>query len=158
MNYIKIMKLPLTSVCFVMAISFILSGCQTLDIRGQYIDDTTLKQVENTRISKLEVENVLGTPTITPDYSPGTWYYVQRIVTKKAWFNPKVVEQRVVKVTFDKNDFLKEVVVLANSHKDIHIIGEYTKARGTELNPIQKFAKNIGRFNKTTDGKKKRKK
>ena len=152
------MRLPITSVYFIIAISFILSGCQTLDIRGQYIDDAALKQVENQRMSKSEVENVLGTPTIVPNYSADTWYYVQRILARRAWFNPTVVEQRVVKVKFDKNDFLEEVVVLANSQKEINIIGEYTKARGTELNPIQKFVKNIGRFNKTTDGKKKRKK
>jgi outer membrane protein assembly factor BamE (lipoprotein component of BamABCDE complex) len=157
MNYIKIIKLPLASLYFIIAISLILSGCKTLDIRGQYVDDATLKRVENTRASKSEVENILGTPMMIPDYSPDTWYYVQRIVAKKAWFNPKVVEQRVVKVTFDNNYYLKEVIVLADSHKDINIIGQYTKAHGTELNPIQKFVKNIGRFNKATEGKKKRK-
>ena len=36
-------------------------------------------------------------------------------------------------------------------------MGEYTKTYGTELNGLQKFVKNIGRFNKTTEGKKKKK-
>jgi hypothetical protein len=35
---------------------------------------------------------------------------------------------------------------------------DYTKTSGTDQNGIQKFVKNIGKFNPTTEGRKKRKK
>ncbi len=152
------MKLSIARVYFIISALLILSGCQTLDIRGQYIEDATLKQVKNKKLSKFEVENSLGTPTIIPNYSPDTWYYIQRILSRRAWFDPKVVEQRIVKVKFDKHGFLEEVTLIEDSQKELNIISEYTKAHGTELNPVQKFVKNMGRFNKTTDGRKKQRK
>ena len=49
-------------------------------------------------------------------------------------------------------------MLLNDSHnEEINIISEYTKTYGTELNGLQKFVKNIGRFNPSTDGKKKSK-
>ncbi|MGL4226287.1 MAG: outer membrane protein assembly factor BamE, partial [Rickettsia sp.] len=60
-----------------------------------------------------------------------------------------------VKITFDANNFMQEIVVIDDSHKqDIEMVREYTRTYGTELNGLQKFVKNLGRFNKTTDGNK----
>ena len=92
------MILSVNSLFVTVATLFLLSSCQTLDIRGQYVDDTTVKEIEHKKLNKLEIENALGTPTIIPNYSTDTWYYIQRILARRAWFDPKVVEQRIVKV------------------------------------------------------------
>jgi outer membrane protein assembly factor BamE (lipoprotein component of BamABCDE complex) len=135
-----------------------LSNCQKIESRGQYVDDNLLPKLENNRLSKSQVEDLIGTPTIIPDYTPNTWYYVQRSSSQRAWFEPKILDQRIVKVVFNKDNIIEEVVVLNDSHQnDINIISEYTKTYGTELNGVQKFARNIGRFNATTTGKKKKK-
>ena len=137
----------------------LLPGCKTIDIRGQYVDDNAISQLENKQLTKTEVVNLIGTPTVEPDYSPDTWYYIQRSLSRRAWFDPKVIEQRILRIKFNKNDVIEEVLLLNDSHKDeINVISEYTKTYGTELNGIQKFVRNIGRFNKTTDGKTKKKK
>jgi len=136
-----------------------LSNCQTIETRGQVIDDSLLPQLENKKLSKEEVTELLGTPTIIPDYIPNSWYYVQRTLARRAWFAPRVIEQKIIKIKFDKNDMLEEVIAINDTHKEnINIVSEYTKTYGTELNSVQKFVKNIGRFNKTTDGSKKKKK
>ena len=130
---------------------FPLSSCQTIENRGQSIDSLTLKQLESKKLNKIEVVELIGTPTIIPKYSQNTWYYVERVMSQRAWLNPKIVRQKIVKITFD-NNIMQEVVIINDSHKqDIEIIREYTKTYGTELNGIQKFVKNLGRFNKTTD-------
>ncbi|WP_341756158.1 MULTISPECIES: outer membrane protein assembly factor BamE [unclassified Candidatus Tisiphia] len=134
-----------------------LCSCQTIESRGQYVDDNLLDTLKEKRFNKSKVEDLIGTPTIIPDYTPNTWYYVQRSLARRAWFEPKVMEQKIVKITFNKKNVIEEVLVLSDSHKDdITIMGEYTKTYGTELNGLQKFVKNIGRFNKTTEGKKKK--
>ncbi|MCC8417795.1 MAG: outer membrane protein assembly factor BamE [Rickettsia endosymbiont of Bryobia graminum] len=136
-----------------------LSNCQTIESRGQAIDDTMIPKLENKHLSKSEVEDLVGTPTIIPDYTSNTWYYVHRSLSRRAWFEPKVIEQKIVRITFDRNNITQEVIVLNNIHKnDLRIISECTKTYGTELNGLQKFVRNIGRFNKTTEGKKKKKK
>ena len=152
------MKFFLAQIFLVPSILFLLCSCQTIESRGQFIDNNLLSTLETRKLNKAGVEDLIGTPTIVPDYTPNTWYYVQRSLSKRAWFKPKVIEQRIVKITFNQNDLIEEVQLLNDSHNDdIHIISEYTKTYGTELNGLQKFVKNIGRFNKTTSGKKKSK-
>jgi outer membrane protein assembly factor BamE (lipoprotein component of BamABCDE complex) len=93
-----------------------------------------------------------------PDYNPNTWYYVQRSLARRAWFEPKVIEQRIVEIKFN-NDVVSNVLLLKDEHVEgISNVGEYTQTYGTEASGLQKFVRNIGRFNKTTDGKNKRKK
>jgi outer membrane protein assembly factor BamE (lipoprotein component of BamABCDE complex) len=143
----------------VFASILILTGCQTIDIRGQYVEDAAIAQLQTRTMTKAEVVNLIGTPTIVPDYTPNTWYYVQRSLARRAWFDPKVIEQRIVEVRFNNKDVVSEVLVLNDLQIDeIKSSSEYTKTYGTEANDIQKFVRNIGRFNKTTDGKKKGKK
>ncbi|ABE04207.1 cell envelope protein SmpA [Rickettsia bellii] len=134
---------------------FSLSGCQTIENRGQSIDDSALTKLEAKKLSKTEVVELIGTPTMIPEYSQDTWYYVERVMSQRAWLNPKIVKQRIVKITFDSRNLMQEIVVIDDSHRhDIETISEYTKTYGTELNGLQKFVKNLGRFNKTTGGNK----
>ncbi|MGI4776287.1 MAG: outer membrane protein assembly factor BamE, partial [Janthinobacterium lividum] len=66
-----------------------LFGCQTIDTRGQYVDDASITQLENKNLTKEQVIELIGTPTIIPDYNPDTWYYIQRLLARKAWLTPK---------------------------------------------------------------------
>ena len=101
---------------------------------------------------------LIGTPTYVPDYSKNTWYYIQRSLAKRAWFNPKVIKQRIVKVVFN-GDKVQEAGLLNDSqNEEISTQSSYTQTYGTQQNGVQKFVKNIGRFNKTTDGTKRKKK
>lgn len=143
---------------FGILIFLLLSGCQTIETRGQFIDNTLLSRLETQKLNKSEVTELIGSPTIIPDYSPNSWYYIERTMSKRAWFNPKVEQQRIVRVTFDTRNLVQEVIVINDSHKeDIEVIREYTKTYGTELNGLQKFVKNFGRFNATTKNSKKKK-
>ncbi len=133
----------------------ILSGCQTIYSRGQYVDDSQVDSLMKTRMTKEEVVEMLGSPTIVPDYTENTWYYAQRSLGYRAFFAPKIISQRIVKIDFVKNTTDK-VEVFNNTHThDILVTEEYTKSPGTERNPIQSFVRNFGKFNKSKKTKKK---
>lgn len=137
----------------------ILSGCKVIEIRGQYVDDDALNRLDDKKMNKAEVVDLIGTPTIIPDYSSNVWCYMQRSLSRRAWFEPKIVEQRIVKVVFNNKNLVDEVVLLQNSQDEaIKVSSLYTKTYGTELNAMQKFIKNIGRFNKGKSGTTGRKK
>ncbi len=136
----------------------ILSGCQTIEVRGQFVSDNAVEEINNKKLSKEEVSNLVGTPTYVPDYTSNTWYYIQRSLSKRAWFEAKIVTQRVVKVTFNKDKVIEATLLTDMQNENITTHNHYTKTHGTEQNGIQKFVKNIGRFNKTTDGSNRRKK
>ncbi len=149
---------PLIKIFF-LVIFTLLSGCQSVDVRGQFVSDNAIEEINSKKLKQDEIIDLIGTPTYVPEYSHNTWYYIQRSLTKRAWFDPKVVEQRIVKIVFNENGKAIEATLLTVMHdENLRVESKYTKTHGTEQNNIQKFVKNIGRFNKTTDGKKKRQK
>lgn len=135
-----------------------ISGCQSIDVRGQFVSDNAINQVNSEKPTQEGLIAMIGTPTYIPDYSPNTWYYIQRSLARKAWFDPKVEQQRIVKITFTKNKRVCEAILLENSQNEAIVANSaFTKTYGTEQSSIQKFVKNIGRFNQTTNGSSRRK-
>lgn len=134
----------------------ILSSCKSIDSRGQYIDDEHVRKLVNTSLTKDEVISLIGSPTMTPDYSSSTWYYVNMNIARKTWTMPKVKSERLVKITFAGNR-VSTVEVLDDSYsKEVRVAKDYTVSKGTELNSLQRFVKNFGRFNKSSKKKKHR--
>jgi outer membrane protein assembly factor BamE (lipoprotein component of BamABCDE complex) len=147
----------ITKIILILIVSFSFTGCQTVDVHGQFIDNKTIEQLETTRLTKEQVIELVGTPTAVPEYSNDTWYYIQRSIAKRAWFSPRVSEQRIVKITFQDNYVNSIEVLQEDETHEIQVVKEYTKNYGTELNGVQKFIKNIGRFNQTSNSKSKKK-
>lgn len=151
------MKSTFTKIFLAFTTIFLLNGCQSIDVQGQYIDDKLISQLQNNKMTKNEVVDLIGTPSIVSSYDEDTWYYPQRSISKRAWSSPKVVEQRVVELTFN-DDIIKQVILLENTHLDnfkplsIITISESEE----EKSFTNKFFGNIGRFNKKKIAKKKR--
>ncbi|AFE54597.1 outer membrane protein assembly factor BamE [Rickettsia typhi] len=151
------MKTFITCIFSILAF-FALNSCKTIENRGASIDDTELVKLESKKLNKMEIIELIGTPTMVPEYSQNTWYYVERVMSQRAWLNPKIQKQKIIKITFDSNNLMKELIVIDDSHReDIEIVREYTKTHGTELNGLQKFVQNLGRFNNTTHKNKNKK-
>ena len=106
-------------------------------------------------MSKEEVQDLIGTPTIYDEnIAPESWYYVQRTMSTRAFFEPTVLEQKITRVDFDPQGYSKDVSVIENSHREgIIIEKEYNRTKGTEMNQFQKFFRNFGRFSKGKSGK-----
>ena len=154
----KLLTFPFTKLFFLVIFLF-LGGCQSVDVRGQFVSDSAIEEINAKKLNQDQVVELIGSATYIPEYSPNNWYYIQRSQTKRAWFDPKVVEQRIVKINFTKNGKVIEAILLSDiQEENITIDANYTKTKGTEQTGVQKFVKNIGRFNKTTDGKKKQQK
>ncbi len=133
----------------------ILTGCQTIYSRGQYIDDQQLELLMKKNMTKEEVTSLVGSPNLIPDYTPDTWYYAQRSLSYRAWFTPKVIAQRIVMVQFE-NEKTVEVEVFNEEHvNEIMVVKEYTKSLGNDKTNLQRFVHNLGRFNKAKKAKKK---
>lgn len=142
-----------------LALVSLMSGCQSIDVRGQFVSDGAIEEINAKKLNQEEIITLIGTPTYVPEYSPNTWYYIQRSMARRAWFEAKVIEQRIVKITFNSHGRAIEAALISNMHEEnVNIESRYTKSAGTDKTNLQKFVRNIGRFNKTTDGKKRQKK
>lgn len=146
-------------VLLTISILIMIAGCQRIEVRGQFISDEAIKEINAKQLNKDQLISMIGNPTYIPDYTENTWYYIQRSMSKKAWFDPKVVKQRIVKIVFSGKKSVATAELLKNMHNEkITALDVYTKTRGTERTGIQKFVKNIGRFNKSADKRSKKNK
>lgn len=128
----------------------ILSGCKTVNSKGQFVSNEEIQVINAQKSSKDEVLELIGTPTYAPEYSPNTWYYIKRSLSRRAWLNPEIVDQRIVKIVFDKNDKVKEALLFEDTQDEsVGFNSDYTDTFGTKKSATQKFIRNIGRFNKS---------
>ncbi|MEW6451644.1 MAG: outer membrane protein assembly factor BamE [Pseudomonadota bacterium] len=122
------------------ALGFALAGCGTdyftqVYQRGYVYQEGSLEQIP-IGASQEQVLIVLGTPSTVATVSGEAFYYItQRAEQAVTFMNPKVVNQRVVAVYFDKN---RRVERLANyalkDGKIFDFVSRTTPTSGAELN------------------------
>jgi outer membrane protein assembly factor BamE (lipoprotein component of BamABCDE complex) len=142
------MKSKILTSFFIALIS--LSACKSVDITGINIKEADIQFLNTNHPTQEQVFERLGTPTIVPDYSPNIWYYVYIKTTKSTLSLPSIVEQKILKLTFNNANKLEHAAVMDNGfNNNVSSVSHVTPTPGTDASPLQEFVKNIGRFNKT---------
>jgi outer membrane protein assembly factor BamE (lipoprotein component of BamABCDE complex) len=145
-KYLQIMiYTTINKLLIVLFLSISISGCQYTRTSGELIADEQIKRIESHKMNKSQVEDELGTPSIIPDFSQDTWYYVYRKSTYRSFLKDDVKEQKVVKVNF-VNDIVAKIDIYDGLGEDVIISTDHTVTKGTYENPVQLYMKNIGRF------------
>jgi len=86
-----------------------LGGCFTSTYtHGHVITADMLNQVQ-VGSSREQVELVLGSPSTTSSLAGDAYYYISQKTATTAFFNPDIVEQRVVAVYFDEDGFVNDL-------------------------------------------------
>jgi outer membrane protein assembly factor BamE (lipoprotein component of BamABCDE complex) len=125
-----------------------LAGCSTLDQgtihRGYVFDEQTLSQVKIGAPAE-QVLGVLGTPTTTSTVGGDAWYYIsQKVEQPLPSMPPRVTQQRVYAVYFDKD---KRLTRIGNyGLEDGHVIdmtSRQTVAGGGENRLLQGMFKQL---------------
>ncbi|MFP3480214.1 outer membrane protein assembly factor BamE, partial [Burkholderia sp. SIMBA_057] len=81
-----------------------------------------------------DVADILGTPTSVGTFDQNVWYYIGQKTEKVAFFQPTVMERRVVVVHFDDAGVVTEMKQLdANDGQQIDIVDRSTPTAGREL-------------------------
>lgn len=125
-----------------------LTSCQIEKMHGQKLDTQTITELKSEQVlSKEQVLEMLGSPSLAPDYSKDTWYYVYIEETKRAWFKPVIRHEQVVKLTF-KDTTLANVEILNDAQQaNLPLLKDITPTPGTQKTALQKFVTNFGKFN-----------
>ena len=77
-------------------------GCtKTQGLQGYLVDETLVSAVQPGVDNKDSVQNTLGRPTFTGQFSENDWYYVSRATKNLAFNMPRVNEQTILRVRFD---------------------------------------------------------
>ena len=87
----------------IIGLGLALSACAGIrDHRGFVIDQTLADGIQVGIDNKDSVAKTLGRPTFTGQFDPNDWYYVSRNTRQLAFRDPRVTEQTVLRVQFDR--------------------------------------------------------
>ncbi len=119
----------------------------TQNVRGYFIDDVLIAEIKSDVDDKGSVLNVLGSPSNVSTFGTDTWYYVTRKTERLAFFEKKIVDQRVVAIKFDDSGVVAEVKRYETEDARTIVMSErVTPTRGKQLSLVQQLFGNLGRF------------
>jgi len=135
---------------FLIVLTLSISACDPkVDNRG-YVSNAAWK--DNITIGKTTKDEVLatfGSPSSQASFGDETWYYISERKEATAFLKPEVVDQKVVRLTFDTNGVVSNMETFdKSSSKDFDVAKRVTPTEGHQLGFVEQILGNIGRFNK----------
>ncbi len=145
-----IMQYISSRITIILSCCLILSGClpPIVDNRGHIDNLSRFKQLKVGETKRAEVQELLGTPSITNNFGAETWYYVQNRKHAIAFLTPEIKEQKVTRIIFNSDGVIEKLerYDVGDSH-DIALEQEITPTEGQELGALEQILGNVGRFN-----------
>lgn len=116
--------------------------------RGNLLEDYQLKEVLAGVDGKDDVMRKIGSPTTVAPFDDNTWYYMGQKTKKKGIMDPKVVQERIVVVTFDADGKVAAVKDKNEGRSEIPIVQRTTPVSGNDFTFMQQMLGNVGKFNR----------
>lgn len=125
-----------------------ITACEKrIHTRGNLPNARQLSEIVPGRHSRTDIEELLGTPSTRATFDKETWYYIGYRVQETVFYDPKLLERKVLAVRFRKDGVVDKVQVFnAANGRDIKPVDRQTPTRGKELTFLQQLIGNIGRF------------
>jgi outer membrane protein assembly factor BamE (lipoprotein component of BamABCDE complex) len=122
------------------------SGCASNHAhKGAVLDPQLMSSIQPGVDSNDSVQKLLGTPTLSGEFTPNDWYYVSRDTLQVAFRNPRVTRQQVMLVRFDQRG---NVASLQRTGKEL-VLGvepaqRHTPTLGRQKSFFEELFGNIG--------------
>ena len=138
---------------FLFLILFYLTGCAPrVELSGNLPNTDLLDSIEIGHVNKQEVLKLIGTPSTISPFSGNDWYYVSERTETSAFFNPKVVDRKVLLIKFDDKGVVSDIRSYGvEAGKAVDIVDRITPTEGRSFGIIQQLLGNIGRFEENTE-------
>lgn len=140
--------------CVLSLLGFILflSGCEkTVINRGYVLNAENFLKISIGKDNAQTVFEKVGSPTIRSSVMSDTggysWYYISKKTEKNGFWDPKVIDQRTIIVSFDSNDIVKSVTE-STYEKDINIVADKTKTDGKDAGILGETFGGLGKYMK----------
>ena len=137
-----------SALCAFAFLGLAVSACSpSVATRGNLTDPDRLAEIKAGQTRRDDVAGILGTPTSVGTFDPNVWYYIGQKTEKIAFFQPSVLERRVVIVHFDDAGVVSEIKQLDESNaQDIEVVDRTTPTAGREMGFLEQMLGNVGRF------------
>ena len=119
-----------------------LLSCQPrITKHGNFFNPENIQLIKKNKLNKLEVIEIFGEPTLKSTFSDNVWYYITLVQQEKAYFEIKNVENKILAITFNDSQLVKNYKILTeDDSSEINI--SYPKEaynQESEISLIQEF-------------------
>jgi outer membrane protein assembly factor BamE (lipoprotein component of BamABCDE complex) len=118
------MKIIKKSILVVISLFLItLLSCQPrITKHGNFFNTENIQLMQKTKLSKSEVIEIFGKPSIKSTFSDDVWYYITLTQHEKSYFEIKNLENKILVITFDENKLVKKHKILtADDSSEVNI-------------------------------------
>ncbi len=132
-------------------LAFALGACeQSVQVRGNIPDGEVISKNNPGVHSRIDVASLLGSPSTVSTFKDSKWYYIGQKTTQFAFFEPEVLERKVLVISFDDAGYVAATRTYGlEDGKIIDPVERITPTEGRELSIIQQLLGNLGRFTGT---------
>jgi outer membrane protein assembly factor BamE (lipoprotein component of BamABCDE complex) len=126
-------------------------GCSpTANTRGNIPLKESVEIIEKGKQNQDEVLALLGSPSTMATFGArDVWYYIGERTETLAFFEPKLLERKILVIKFDKQGLVENVASYdASAGKEVQFVDRVTPTKGKELGFLQQIIGNVGRFSK----------
>ena len=108
---------------------------------GNFFNQNNIQIIKKTKLNKSEVIEIFGEPAVKSTFSDNVWYYITLVQHEKAYFEIKNLENKILAITFNENQLVKNYKILTeDDSSEINI--NYPKEaynQNSEVSLIQEF-------------------
>ncbi len=142
------------SIALLLALALPLTGCvKDVEQRGNFLKPEMLAQLAPGEQTRVDVQNLLGTPSTTAVFDGDTWYYISAHTTQYAFYPNHEFDRTIYAVSFDERGILKDVRKLdLEDGRNVAVAARETPTKGREYSFLEQLVGNLGRI--TTGGPK----
>ncbi len=129
-----------------------LAACeQSVQVRGNMLDSDAVAKISPGVHSRVDVAGLLGSPSAVSTFQDSKWYYIGQKTTRFAFFEPEVLERKVLVVSFDEGGYVSHTKSYGlEDGKIIEPVDRVTPTEGRELTILQQLIGNVGKFRAPT--------
>jgi outer membrane protein assembly factor BamE (lipoprotein component of BamABCDE complex) len=138
-----------TGICLAGLVALSLAACApAVNTRGNLVEDQRLSRLAVGQTTAQEVANLLGTPTTVATFDERTWYYIGQRTEQRAFFDPNIVERRILKIRFDRAGVIESVEEYGpDDALEVELVERETPSLGRRMSFLEQMIGNLGRFN-----------
>ncbi|MFQ6017399.1 MAG: outer membrane protein assembly factor BamE [Kiloniellaceae bacterium] len=141
-------RFDLRPLLFAGAVALTTGACeQTVQVRGNLPDPEIVSKITPGIDSRVDIESLLGSPSAISTFQDSKWYYIGQKTTRFAFFEPEVLERKVLVVSFDQADRVAGTKTYTlEDGQIVDPVDRITPTEGRELTFLQQMFGNLGRF------------
>ncbi len=121
-----------------------------MQVRGNIPEGEAISKINPGVHTRIDIASLLGSPSTVSTFEDSKWYYIGQKTTQFAFFEPEVLERKVLVVSFDDAGYVADTKTYGlEDGKIIDPVERITPTEGRELSIIQQLLGNLGRFTGT---------